>query len=341
MTATTRVNPPGAFAQDLPADVRTWLPLLGTTPAWVVVPHMGPDADTLGSSLALAGLLRKLGRPAWVACQDDVASRYDYLPGAADVLVNALPADMPPGTGAIACDAATFDRLGTMAARIGAMRPLVNVDHHISNTNWGSHNLIDVAAAATGEVVFLLYDWFGVPLDHDAATCLYAALVTDTGSFRFPATTHRTMAVASALLATDIDAPAIGAAIYERRTPGAVRLLGLALASLRLGAEGRLAWVTVPLSMFAQAGAGEDEADAIAEKLREVAGVEALFVARESRDGTVRVSLRSKGHLDVNRIAQACGGGGHVQAAGCTIARPLAEVEAELVAALEEALRGA
>ncbi len=341
MTATTRVNPPGTFARDLPADVQAWLPLLQTTPAWVVVPHMGPDADTLGSSLALAGLLRRLGRPAWVACQDDVAQRFDYLPGAAEVVVNALPADLPAGTGAIACDAATFDRLGTMGPRIAAMRPLVNVDHHISNPGWGSHNLVDVASAATGEAIYLLYDWFGVPLDRDAATCLYAALVTDTGSFRYPATTHRTMAVASEILATDIDAPAIGAAIYERRTPGAMRLLGLALASLKMGAGGRLAWVTVPLSMFEQAGAGEDEADAIAERLREVAGVEALFVARESRDGAVRVSLRSKGLVDVNQIASCCAGGGHVQAAGCTIARPLAEVEAELVAALEEALRGA
>lgn len=341
MTATTRVNPPGTFARDLPADVQAWLPLLKETPGWVVVPHMGPDADTLGSSLALARLLRALGRPAWVACQDDVAARYDYLPGAADVLVDALPADLPAGAGAICCDAATFDRLGTMGPRIAQMRPLVNVDHHVSNPRWGSHNLVDEAAAATGEVVFLLYDWFGVPLDREGATCLYAALVTDTGSFRYPATTHRTMAVASEILRADIDAPAIGAAIYERRSPGAIRLLGLALASMKLGAGGKLAWVTVPLTMFEQAGAGEDEADAIAEKLREVAGVEALFVARESRDGAVRVSLRSKGHVDVNQIARRCEGGGHVQAAGCTIARPLASVEAELVAALEEALRGA
>ena len=340
MTATTRANPPGSFARDLPAGVRAWLPLLRETRAWVVVPHMGPDADTLGSSLALAGLLRQLGCQVWVACQDDVATRYDYLPGAADVLVDSLPADLPVGAGAIACDAATLDRLGTMGPRIAAMRPLVNVDHHVSNPGWGSHNLIDVASAATGEVVYLLYDWFGVPLDAAAATCLYAALVTDTGSFRYPATTHRTMAVAAELLATDIDAPGIGAAIYERRSAASLRLLGLALASLKIGAAGRLAWATVPLSMFEAAEAAEDDAEAIAERLREVAGVEALFVARESHDGSVRVSLRSKGRVDVNAIAQRCDGGGHIQAAGCTIARPLAQVEAELVAAFEEALRG-
>lgn len=340
MTATTRASGPGAFAADLPEEVRAWLPILRETPAWVVVPHMSPDADTLGSSLALAKLLRAIGCQAWVACQDEVASKYDYLPGAADVLVDRLPADLPAGAGAICCDAATFDRLGSMGPRIAQLRPLVNVDHHVSNPGWGSHNLVDPASAATGEVIYLLYDHFGVPLDRDAATCLYAALVTDTGSFRYPATTHRTMAVGAELLAREIDAPGIGAAIYERRTAGALRLLGLALASLKLGAEGRLAWVTVPLSMFEAAGAGEDEAEAIAEKLREVAGVEALFVARESRDGAVRVSLRSKGKVDVNQIAKTCEGGGHVQAAGCAIHKPLAQVEAELVAALEEALRG-
>jgi phosphoesterase RecJ-like protein len=338
--ATTRASDPGAFARELPADVRGWLPILHEAPAWVVVPHLGPDADTLGSSLAMAGLLRALGKPAWVACQDAVAGRYDYLPGAADVVVNALPADLPAGAGAIACDAATFDRLGAMGPLIADRRPLVNIDHHVSNPGWGSHNLVDAASAATGEVVYMLYDHFGVPVDRDAAVCLYAALVTDTGGFRFPATTRRTMAVAAELLATGIDAPAIGAAIYERRSAASLRLLGLALASLRVGAAGRLAWITVPLSMFEQAGAREDEADPIAEKLREIAGVECLFVARESRDGGVRVSLRSKGRVDVNRIAQTCRGGGHVQAAGCTIYRPLAEVEAHLVAAFEEALAG-
>lgn len=340
MTATTRVSPPGSFARDLPAEARAWLAVLRDTPAWVVVPHMSPDADTLGSCLALARLLRALGCQAWVACQDDVAIRYDYLPGAADVFVDRLPANLPPGTGAIACDAATFDRLGTMGPRIAAMRPLVNLDHHVSNLGWGSHNLVDATSAATGELVFLLFDHFGVPLDLEAATCLYAAIVTDTGSFRYPATTHRTMAVGAELLATAIDAPGISAAIYERRSAASLRLLGLALASLQLGAGGRLAWVSVPLTMFEAAGAGEDEAEAIAEKLREVGGVEALFVARESRDGAVRVSLRSKGKVDVNAIAQSCDGGGHVQAAGCTIAKPLAEVEASLVAAFEEALRG-
>ena len=338
MTATTRVSEPGSFAKDLPEEVRGWLPALRTTPAWVVVPHMGPDADTLGSSLALARLLRAIGVRAWVACQDEVAAKFDFLPGAADVLVDRLPPDLPAGAGAICCDAATFDRLGTMGPRIAAMRPLVNVDHHVSNPGWGSHNLVDAASAATGEVIYLLYDWFGVPIDQDAAACLWAALVTDTGSFRYPATTHRTMAVASEVLAADIDAPGVGAAIYERRTAGALRLLGLALASVKVGMGGRLAWITVPLSMFEAAGASEDEADAIAEKLRELGGVEAFFVARESRDGAVRVSLRSKGRVDVNQIARTCDGGGHVQAAGCTIARPLADVETELVAALEAAL---
>ena len=338
MKATTRVRAPGAFARDLPSDAKAWLPMLRTAPAWIVCPHMGPDADTLGSSLALARLIRALGGRAVVACADPTAARFDYLPGADEVWVNSLPDDMPADAGVICLDAADYERLGTMRALIGERRPLVNVDHHVSNRGWGSHNLIDLHAAATGEIVFLLFDHFGVPVDGASATCLWAALVTDTGSFRYPATTHRTLAIAAELLAAGVDAPGLGAAIYERRSPGSVRLLGLALSGLQLGAEGRLAWATVPLSMFAQAGATEEEADGIVEKLREVAGVEALFVARESADGTVRVSLRSKGAIDVNAVARRFGGGGHVQAAGCTIAQPLAEAEAALLAAMSDAL---
>lgn len=300
--------------------------------------HLSPDADTLGSSLAFAKLLRALGRPAWVACQDLVTQRYDYLPGVEEVFVDALPDDLPPGWGAAGLDAATFDRLGRMGPRIAAARPLVNIDHHISNPHWGSHNLVDPTSAATGEVVYLLFDHFGVPVDRDTATCLYAALVTDTGGFRYSATTPRTMAIAAELLDTGIDAPAIGAAIYERRTAASLRLLGVALAAMKVSADGRLAWTTVSLAMFDATGGSEDEADAITERLREVGGVEALFVARESRDGGVRVSLRAKGKLDVNQVACAFGGGGHVQAAGCTIDKPLAEAEAALVQALTQAL---
>jgi phosphoesterase RecJ-like protein len=314
--------------------VEAWLPLLRTTRRWIVCPHHSPDADTLGSSLALAGLLRALGAETHLVCEDNVTSRFGFLPGVERVRSRAPAVD----AGAVALDAADLSRLGATAARVADCRPLVNIDHHVSNTGWGTHQLIDTRAAATGEIVWLLYAHFGVPLDHAAATCLFAALLTDTGGFRYPSTTPRTLAIAASLLEVGIDAPGIASAIYEQRTAASVRLLGEALRTLQLSPDGRIAWVGVPLSTFDATGASEEDADAIVDRVREVAGVEALFVARESRSGGVRVSLRAKGPLDVNTIARGFGGGGHRQAAGCTLTGTLQEAEERLVAALRAGL---
>ncbi|MEB3328778.1 MAG: bifunctional oligoribonuclease/PAP phosphatase NrnA [Candidatus Sericytochromatia bacterium] len=332
MKGTTRSEPLHRphVATGWPAMVEAWLPLLKGAQRWLVCPHQAPDADTLGSSLAMAGLLRALGAEAFLVCDDPGLARFSFLPG-----VEHVRRDAPAGeAGAVALDAADLSRLGGTAALVADRRPLVNIDHHVSNTGWGSHQLIDPEAAATGEIVWLLYHHFGVPVDRAAATCLYAALLTDTGGFRYPSTTPRTLGIAAALLEVGIDAPGIAAAIYEQRTAASVRLLGEALRGLKLTADGRIAWVSVPLAAFEATGATEEDADAIVDRVREVAGVEALFVARESRSGAVRVSLRAKGALDVNAVAGRFGGGGHRQAAGCTLAGPLREAEERLLASL-------
>lgn len=331
-----RTDGAGRFAAQIDAEARAWLGLFREVKSWVVCPHMNPDADTLGSSLGLARLLRRLGSRAVVACADPVVDRYGFMPGADEVLVNRLPDDLPEGTGVVTLDAAEFDRLGSMAPLITELRPFVNLDHHISNQRFGTHNWIDLASAATGELVFLLYDHFGVPLDQEAAIALYAALVTDTGFFRYPATTPRTLEIAGALVATGIDFPAVTAAIYERQTAASIRLMGQALAGLRLEAGGQVAWTSIPRAMFEATGATEDEAEGIVEKLRDIEGVEVIYILRESADGTARVSLRSKNEVDVNAVARHFGGGGHTKAAGCVIALPFAEAEKQLRAVVLE-----
>ena len=325
------MNPtPSSYAEQIEPGARAWLDCFRETDAWLVCPHMKPDADTLGSALAMAKLLRALGRKVWVACADPVVERYGFLAGAHDVVVGRLPADLPPHCGVVTLDAADFERLGAMAPLVADMRPFVNLDHHISNPGFGSHNWVDTASAATGELVFLLYQFFGVPIERDAATALYAALVTDTGFFRYPATTPRTLAIAGELVACGVDFPGLIAQIYERQSAGAVRLAGLALSKFQLEAGGRVAWTSISSEMFAAADASEDDAEGIIEELRKIEGVQILYILRESLDGPVRVSLRAKPGFDVNAIARAFGGGGHVLAAGCTIAATLSEAEAQL-----------
>lgn len=319
----------GRYAAEIDVQAQAWLSIFREVPAWVVCPHMRPDADTLGSSLALARLIRALGRRADVVCADAVLPQYAFLPGAEQVLVNRLPDDLPEGWGVVTLDAAELDRLGRLATLVADRKPFVNLDHHVSNQRFGTHNWVDLRSAATGELVYLLYDYFGVAVDAEAAQALYAALVTDTGFFRYPATTARTLAIASALVGTGIDFPGLIGEIYERKRVAAVKLLGLALAELRLEAGGRVAWTSVSKRLLAEAGAEEDESEGIVEMLRAIDGVEVLYILREA-EHEVRVSLRAKGDHDVNAIARHFGGGGHSQAAGCVIAAPLEEAERQL-----------
>jgi phosphoesterase RecJ-like protein len=331
-------NLSGSYAADIEAPARAWLDCFREVDAWLVCPHMKPDADTLGSSLAMARLLRRMGRQVWLACADPVMDRFAFMPGAAEVSIGAPPPNLPANCGVVTLDAADFDRLGTLGPQIQHMRPFVNLDHHISNKRFGTHNWVDVASAATGELVYMLHAHFGVEVDRETASTLYAALVTDTGFFRYPATTSRTLAIASDLVATGIDFPGILESIYERQTAGAVRLAGMALSRMRLEADGRVAWTSIPLSMFAEAGATEDDAEGIIEEMRKIAGVQVLFILRESVEGNIRVSLRAKRDFDVNEVARGFGGGGHVLAAGCVLEGPLEHAEQALLGAIVQQL---
>lgn len=311
-------------------DVRAWLSVFPATRHWLVVPHARPDADTLGSAFAMAALLRQLGCQAQVVCADPVVPRFDFLPGAESVQVGAPSADWPLDSGLVTLDAAEWDRLGLLATTLAQYEPRVNIDHHISNQRFGTHNWIDVPSAATGEMVALLYAHFGLPLDADAATCLYAALVTDTGRFRYTATTPRTLEVASRLLESGAAAEALMGALYERRRPGELWLCGRALSRLTLEAGGRVAWTSLALADFVETRAGDEEAEGIVEQLRELEGVEIFYILREVAENSVRVSLRAKPGHDVNAVARHFGGGGHLLASGCTIVGGLPEAERAL-----------
>ena len=321
---------PRRYVEAIDPAARSWFSLFREIKSWVICPHMKPDADTLGSSLGLAHLIRALGGSAVVVSADPVMERYGFMPGAEQVVVGRLPDDLPADAGVVTLDAAELDRLGGLAPLIADMRPLVNLDHHISNQRFGTHNWIDLASAATGELVVMLYDYFGVPLDQTAAVPLYAALITDTGFFRYPATTARTLEIASSLVDTGFDFSAVIEAIYERQTAGSIKLMGQALGRMHLVGDGRVAWTSISQAEFAEAGATEDEAEGIVEVFRTIAGVEVFYILRESADGTIRVSLRSKGGYDVNAVARHFGGGGHLQASGCLIRDALASAEARL-----------
>jgi phosphoesterase RecJ-like protein len=304
--------------------------------------HVRPDADALGSMLALAlALTARPGPPvAVVASFGDspfaVPASLDFLPGTELLTPPERFPDRPPVM--VTLDAASLDRLGPLAASAAVAGELIVLDHHASNTGFGSVNLVDPAAAATAVLAGRLIDELGVPLTRDIATGLYAGLVTDTGSFRFAATTPQVHELAARLLSTGIDPAAVSRRLYDTAPFGYLRMLARALnrAVLDAGAcDGLgLVWTTVTRADRAPGALRFESAESVIDEVRKTAEAEVAVVLKETDAGTWEVSVRSKTQIDVGRACTALGGGGHARAAGFSASgRPDAAVRA-----LEEVL---
>ncbi len=296
--------------------------------------HVAPDGDCLGSALALRLALTRLKVRAQVGSSDGVPEPFLAMPGAGDVLTTppATPADV-----AVAIECSTPDRAGVFAQALIDAGTVINIDHHVSNAGYGHIVYWDTTAAAVGEQVMKVIQALRVPIDRDLAQCLLTAVVTDTGSFRYPNTGARTLRLAAELVEAGASVPEIVERVYETRSAGALRLQGMALAALRQSADGRIAWTTVTPEMLAAAGAAPEETTGIVGILRQIRGVQVALLFEVTPQG-VRVGIRSRDGARSNVIAEAFGGGGHQGAAGFTgvgqldhvIATTLAEAEKEL-----------
>ncbi|HLW48865.1 MAG TPA: DHHA1 domain-containing protein [bacterium] len=284
--------------------------------------HVSPDGDCLGSTLALARALRARGQHAVVASSDGVPDMYRFLPGAEQV-VSEIAADTPFGA-AVFMECSTPDRAGALAGRAVGAPLWINIDHHVSNGGYGDLILYDPAAAAVGELVTPIVQALG-PIDAPTATCLMAALLTDTGSFRYASVTPRTLRIAADLVQAGASPADVFTRVYENRPAAAMRLLGMALDRLQLTPDGTVAWTAVTQEMLRASGAPMEESEGIVGTLRSIAGVRVALLFKEEPDG-IRVSLRARAGVRANVIAEAFGGGGHAAAAGFTATGPLPDV---------------
>ncbi len=303
----------------------------------VICGHTMPDGDSVGSVLAMSFLFSALGIENHVVTPDIIPAAYSFFPGMERVrTINGFP----PGCDlAVILDCTDFDRLGDeLSERIRKVPNTVNLDHHISNREFGTLNYVDATASAAAEIVFALIRLMGIPLTEEMAVNLYAAIVMDTGSFRFDNTTARTYEIAAELTRTGIKAAEINADLFEKKDLVHLKLLGYALTCLQTAAAGRVAWAALPLEVMHRFGALDEHADGIINYPRMLDGVEIGLLFREIEAGKVKVGFRSKKHIDVNKLAAAFGGGGHPRAAGCIITGSLAEVEQRVVALCIKAL---
>jgi len=282
---------------------------------FLIIAHVSPDGDTLGCALALAGTLARLSKRVQAVCENRVPHIYEFLPGAQGILTSG---DAREARVAIAVDCADAERLGSAQSLFRAARITCNIDHHFTNSEYADHNYVDGAAAATGEMIFSLIEELGVEPDRDAATCLYAAIMSDTGNFAYSNTTPETMRVAARLMEFGADNTEINRLIYRTIPFHKQKLLGLALAKLTLREEGKVGVTSLSMEEIASCGATEEDTEGIIDHIRDIEGVELALLIRESQPGVCKVSLRSKLYADVGAIAKRMNGGGHKRAAGYT-----------------------
>jgi len=326
------------------ASIHALLELLHRHNSFVITSHVRPDGDAIGSTLGLMHVLEAMGKHAVVVFADPIPDIYASLPGVERVS-RRIPDSKFDAAIILECD--SLDRCNFDPEEFEANHPglIINVDHHASGRNFANFNWIDPDAAAVGAMIYDLALASGTPITSAMANCLYVALLTDTGSFAYAAVTASTFGMAEHLVECGANPHDIAQAVLFSYPPAKVRLLGTALSKMHiesLGAsknngehEAQVAWCAVSLNDMERAGADIEDCEGVVSYLIGIAGVEAAVFLREvpSRTG-YRLSIRSKGRIDIACVAEHFGGGGHRNASGCSIDGTLAEVSSRIVAHL-------
>jgi phosphoesterase RecJ-like protein len=301
----------------------------------LITSHEGPDGDAIGSSLGLAAFLSAIGKNVTVHLADQVPELYRFLPGADQVCQIIPDKDFDLG---FVLDVGEFRRAGKQFCSFTRIGTLINIDHHLTCENFGVINLIDEQAAATGLLVWRIAKVYGFTADYASALCLYVAVLTDTGSFRYSNSNREAFAVAGELVEQGgLNAWHVAEKLYESQPRKRIELLAQALPTLEFVKGGQVASITVSLPMYVATGSSAELTDGFVNYPRSVAGVEVAILFRQLEEKKYKVGFRSKGTVNVAALAQTFGGGGHHNAAGGTVEGSLQEVKKIVYGAVEAA----
>ena len=302
--------------------------LLKAAKKLVIVSHVSPDGDTLGSSLALMHALRMLGKDVIMNVDDDISTVYSFLPGIDEYRRFAteehIDADL-----LVIIDASSADRAGN-AMEVVKSPAVLNIDHHKTNTRFADYLYLDSDAAATAEIIYSLLLEMDIKITRDIATCIYEGIYTDTGSFKYSNTTSNTLKTAADLLNYGVN-PSLISDNMELKSRSQVEMLRKVLETLTFLKDGKIAYIEIPLELYDH----NVETDAFISYPRYVEGVEIALLFKQVEENLTRVSFRSK-DIDVAKIALSFGGGGHKKAAGCSVYAPLKEAEKVILEAVGE-----
>lgn len=323
---------------ELEAGIQEAARFIAAYDQFLVVSHLSPDGDAIGSTLAMAGILKALKKSYRLANPDGLPAKYGILPWAEEVLSAEDAAASGPFRCVLALDAADKKRLEPFPERFADDVKILNIDHHPTNTRYGTVQLVVPEAAATAQLVYYLAFALDVAVDEPLATCLYTGILTDTGGFRYSNTNPEVMRIAAELLVAGADPGRLAEQFLERMSAAQLQLLQRALSRLQRELDGRLAWTYVTEQDFQETGATEADVDGLVQYALRVEGVEVGILFRETAPDRCKVSFRSREPVDVSRLAARFGGGGHARAAGCTVHGELAQVMEQVRMRVHEAL---
>jgi len=319
-----------------------WTPLIAflrTHDRPLLMTHRNPDADGLGSQLALHDALRGLGKNPRVAIPNKLSSRYEFLDPKRSVIEDFRPEAFTDRDCVLVLDTGTWNQLGDFGKWLKTSPlPRAVVDHHRTQDDMGGHQYVDVSAEATGRLAFEIIGALGVSLSSSAANNLFMALASDTGWFRHPNATPATFSLAADLTAAGANPSLLYEQLYEGAPLARYRLIGVSLERLQVVHDGAVAFTEIYLSDFPATGALPEDTEDLINYPRSIAGVEVGLVFIEQKDGSTKISFRARSRVDVSKIAEKFGGGGHRLASGARVNRPLPEARDEILKAVELAL---
>lgn len=285
--------------------------------------HINPDGDSIGSTIALGLGLESLGKRVYMISHDGVPHRYRMLPGSRRIIKGkSVRPDL-----AIAVDCSTKSMLGAARVTFESAADIIEIDHHDFRRPFGNISLVDTGAAAIGEMVYVLLKSLGVTITADIAQSLLTSIIVETSSFRLPNVRPFTFQVCNALIKRGVDYYKLIDTVFWSKTPASALLSGICLSRCSFRKDSRLVWSIVRRADFRAAGGSNEDVDTVPDDMRAIEGVRVVVLFRENDAGSLRVSLRSKGRINVALLAEHYGGGGHIDVAGCLIANRPESVE--------------
>lgn len=280
--------------------------------------HINPDGDAIGSLIALGLGLQQHGKHIYLYNASPIPAVYRFLPGV-QLVQQVLPESSAWDT-AVVLDCGTLDRIGAAVDFVRGLPQVINIDHHVTNTNFGQYRLVDSTACSSAEIVYRLLKKMAITIDAAIAMSIYTGILTDTGSFRFANTNSAAYTICSEMVQAGVDPYTVAQHVYGTYSLGRIKLLNMALDSIEISANGKLSLMTLTQDMFRETDTNPEDVDGMINYAKRIEDVKVAALIMENENGAVQkryhVSLRSDGTVDVAEIAASFGGGGHFSAAG-------------------------